>query len=166
MIPFVSLASHGFLIQTALSLNVATHSPLPKLSAKLPPDSLESHSPNNQHAASLNTSLTPAKPPPLAHNVSALIELGLDVNSSISWSTSASGNAIGVQCNEVYGRELDLEDCVDAWAYISSSDTTQHTYAKRNTGHIFDLPLPHRFSGCSSFSYSYSIRIPTSFASN
>lgn len=152
MIPFDSLASLVFLIPTALSLNAASHHSLPTLSAKLPPDSLESHSPTNQHAASLNTSLTLAKPPPLAHNVPALIELGLDVNSSISWSTSASGNTIGVQCSEVYGRELDVEDCDDAWEYISSSDTTQHTYAMRNTGHTFDLPLPHRVLGCSSFS--------------
>ena len=96
MFSFGSLASLASLIPIAFSLNVVSQDSLPKLSAKSPPDSFDSPL-NDQHGASLNTSLTPAKPPPFAHNSSALIELGLDVNRSISWMTSASGNAIGVR---------------------------------------------------------------------
>ena len=97
MISFGSLASLGSLIPAALSLDVASQDSPPKLLAKLPPGSSGSHSPKNLHAVSLNTSLTPAKPPLFAYNASALTELGLDINKSISWMTSASGNAVGVR---------------------------------------------------------------------
>ena len=50
-----------------------------------------------QTAASLNTSLTPAKSPQFAQNMSKLVELGLGGDTSISWTTGASGNAIGVR---------------------------------------------------------------------
>ena len=153
MISFGSLASLCFLIPTAPSINVVLRDSVPKPSARLLPDSFESHSPNNQHAASLNTSLRPAEPPIFAHNVSALMQLGLDVNSSISWWMSARSNAIGVQCNSIYGQELDIDDCNDAWEYLSLGGTTEHSYAMRGTGHRFSLPLPRRVLGCSSLSY-------------
>ena len=97
MISWGSLASLGSLIPIALCLNMASQDSLPKLSATSTPDYPQSHSPDNQHAASLNTSLTPAEPPPFAHNVSALIKLGLDVNVSISWIITASGNTVGIR---------------------------------------------------------------------
>ena len=97
MISFNFLPSLSALISIALSLDVTSNDSLSILASKVPLDSSKNRTPNNQHAASLNTSLTPAKSPQFAHNMSKLVELGLDVNRSISWTTSASGNAIGVR---------------------------------------------------------------------
>lgn len=142
---------NGF-ISVASMLNVA-----PQGSIATFPDASTSSSkpfellfPSNQTIPWPNNSVTPADPPPLPANISALQALGMDADEPISWETTPSGNVMGIQCNIGYGRRLDFQDCRDAYNYIPRSDERVARFVQRHSGLPHDIVLPQRVLGSTS----------------
>ena len=141
----------GFILAT-LTLTVAPQDSIAgssdtRMSSSSP---LELLSPSNQSMSSSNSSF-PAPPPPLSVHMSALKALGLDPDKPISWETTPSGAMIRVQCNVLYGRRLDYQDCRDAYSQIPRSNDTVVRFAHRQGGWPHDIALPQRYLGSRSF---------------
>lgn len=139
-------------ISAALTLNVAPQGSIATFADASTSSSnlIELLSPSNQSTSWSNISFTPANPPSLAANISALEALGLDADEPVSWETTPSGNVIGVQCNIRYGRRLDFQDCRDAYNYIPRSDERVARFAQRGSGLPHDVALPQRILGSTS----------------
>ena len=148
-----SCASLSALVPIILTLTVASQRSLSILPKNQSSDIFLGLEPTNPQSLSLlNSSFTPSSPPPFADNASALVELGLDVNKPITWTAGASGNVIGIQCRPEFGRNLDVQDCSDAWRW-TPRDTDQVTFAMRHSAGNPDVPLPWRTMGCASSNY-------------
>ena len=135
----------GFILGT-LSLNLASQDSIATFS-NASSSSFELLSLSNQSTSWSNNSFTPARPPSLAANSSALQALGLIAEKPITWLTTPSGNVIGVQCNVRYGRRLDYQDCRDAHNYIPRMDHTIKRFAWRRSGFPHEIALPLRALG-------------------
>ena len=144
------------LVSLVLALNVASHGTFSILPNNQSSNIFSVSEPTNpQSPFLLNSSFTPSVPPTFADNASALVILGLDVNRPVIWTAGASGNPIGIQCRPEFGRQLDVQDCVDAWRWIPN-DADQVTFAMRHTAQQDpDVPLPWRSMGCASSSYQH-----------
>lgn len=162
-----SCASLSALVPTVLALIGALQGSLSILPNNQSSDiSLGLEPTNPQSLSLLDSSFMPSNPPPVAGNASALVELGLDVNRPITWTTGASGNVIGIQCRPEFGRQLDVQDCIDAWRWTPRG-TDQVTFAMRHTAQDSDVPLPWRAMGCASSSYQHAcIMQPNSIDAN
>ena len=129
--------------------------PDPSTSSSSP---LELLSPSNHSTSWSNKSFTPADPPFLPTNISALQASGLDADKPVSWETTPSGNVIGVQCNTRYGRRLDYLDCRDAYNFMVQSDERVVRFAERHGGWPYDVALPQRVLGSKSSLHPHSFR--------
>lgn len=148
MISFRLMICLDRLAAIAQALGAASRGSLSVSPDEHTPESWQSIVPSSQTASVLYSPFIPTSPPPLAHNISALITLGLDVNKSISWTAGLNGNVIGVQCRPEYGRDLDVDDCVDAWHWMPH-DAKQRVFAMRHRPWLRpDIPLPFRTLGC------------------
>ena len=138
----------GFILGTS-TLNLAPQGSIATFSdfSTSTSSSFELLSPSNQSASWSNSSFTPARPPSLAANSSALQALGLNAEELTTWLTTPSGNVIGVQCNVRYGRRLDYQDCRDAHRYIPRSDHRVARFAWRRSGTPHEIALPLRALG-------------------
>ena len=155
-----SLRSCATLVPIVLTLTVASQGSLSILPKNQSSDTFLVPQPTNPRSLSLlNSSFTPSNPPPFADNASALVELGLDFNRPITWTADASGNVIGIQCKPEFGRNLDVQDCSDAWRWVPR-DTDQVTFAMRHGVQDPDVPLPWRTMGCASSSYQHACIMP------
>lgn len=138
----------GGLFAIVRALEAASQGSLSVPSAGHWPDSWQRTVPIGQVTSVFDSPFIPTSPPSLAHDTSALIRLGLNVNESISWTAGLNGNVIGVQCRQEYGWELDLNDCLDAWRWLPR-DAKQRTFALRYRSRLKpDIPLPFRTLGC------------------
>lgn len=143
------LACLSSFISTASTLNVAPQGSIATFSdtSTSSLNLTELLYPSNQSTSWSNRSFTPANPPPLPANISALQALGLDANKPISWETTPSGNVVGVQCNTRYGRRLDFQDCRNAYSFIPRLDERIARFAQRGSGLPHDIALPQRVLG-------------------
>ncbi|KAG6988528.1 hypothetical protein G7Y79_00072g097900 [Physcia stellaris] len=137
----------GGFVAIARALEAASQGSLSVSSPGDLPDPWQRIVPSGQIASVLDSPFIPTSPPPLAHNNSALIKVGLNVNESITWTAGLNGNVIGVQCRREYGLELDVNDCLDAWRW-TPRDATERTFALRHHPRLKpDIPLPFRTMG-------------------
>ncbi|KAF6232076.1 hypothetical protein HO173_009670 [Letharia columbiana] len=138
----------GF-ISAASTLNVAPQGSIAIVSDTSTSSSnlFELLSPSKQSISWSNKSFTPAHPPSLPANSSALRAPGLDVDKPIFWEITPSGNVIGLQCNVRYGRRLDFRDCRDAYSYIQRTNERVSRIAQRGSGLPQDMGLPQRALG-------------------
>lgn len=156
------VACLGGFVTIARALEAASQGSLSVSSAGDSPDSWQRIVPAGQIASVFDLPLITTSPPPLAHNNSALIKLGLNVNDSISWTAGLNGNVIGVQCRPEYGWDLDVNDCLDAWQW-TPHDATERTFALRHRPWLKpDIPLPFRTLGCM-YQYSEDLDLHFSF---
>lgn len=141
----------GF-ISAASTLNVAPQGSIAIVSDTSTSSSnlFELLSPSKQSTSWSNKSFTPAHPPSLPANSSALRAPGLDVDKPIFWEITPSGNVIGLQCNVRYGRRLDFRDCRDAYSYIQRTNERVSRIAQRGSGLPQDMGLPQRALGSTS----------------
>ena len=86
--------------------------------------SLETNSPT----LSENSSLTPTHP-----------------DLSIAIFSLASTNYFSVRCDPRYGRDLNQQSCLSAIEAIDFNNQTQVTWGPRDTGMIYDVPMPRRW---------------------
>ena len=57
---------------------------------------------------------------------------------------SASGNRLQIACNaKKFGKNLKVSSCRNVLGYMSKNET-QYTFAERDSGVPFDVPLPWR----------------------
>ena len=68
-------------------------------------------------------------------------------NSSLASNHSLSAGAL-VRCDDMLGRDMNLDSCDSAFYTIDRFDMKQYSWGPRGTGVGYDFPLPRRWVSC------------------